>query len=317
MYGKGLNGIPASYDYINQYASHIHPSTVHVKNTALERFFFRYLTQKMFAVFEFDLPEDWDLSFFRYCLFMLGYVGVVETDKFGVIFQNCGLNGRGIYYQPTELVISNPLLKSVLRPKIGVDAELIKLMPDYGSAYDLVSFYSSMMAVCAEAAGVNMFNSKLAYIFAVDERADAETMKKLFDEIASGNPAAFVSKKRLYDDNGNQKILMMNQNLKQTYIAGDLMADLHRWENLFNTEIGIPNANFEKSERLITDEVNANNTDTVSKASVWLESIKDGMAKANKMFGLNLDARLRFEYETTEGGIADETQSLRPAADQA
>lgn len=310
MYGTGLNGIPASYDYINQYNGRIDPSTVHVRNTGLERFFFRYLTQKLFSVFEFDLPEDWDESFFRYCLFLQGYVGVLETDKFGVIFQNCGLYGRGIYYQPTELVVSNPLLKSVLRPKIGKDCELIKLMPDYGSAYDLISFYASMMAVCAEAAGVNMFNSKLAYVLLADDRANAEGLKKMFDELASGNPITVVNK-TLVDDEGNSRITMLNQNLRQTYIAGDLMADLHRWENLFNTEIGIPNANFEKSERLITDEVNANNTDTVSKATLWLETIRDGMKKANAMFGLNLGAKLRFEYETTEGGISDEADSLR------
>lgn len=310
MYGTGLNGIPASYDYINQYNGRIDPSTVHVRNTGLERFFFRYLTQKLFSVFEFTLPEDWDKSFFRYCLFLQGYVGVLETDKFGVIFQNCGLYGRGIYYQPTEIVVANPLLKSVLRPKIGKDCELIKLMPDYGSAYDLISFYASMMAVCAEAAGVNMFNSKLAYVLLADDRANAEGLKKMFDELASGNPITVVNK-TLVDDEGNSRITMLNQNLRQTYIAGDLMADLHRWENLFNTEIGIPNANFEKSERLITDEVNANNTDTVSKASLWLETVKDGMKKANAMFGLGLDARLRFEYETTEGGVNDEADALR------
>ena len=301
MYGKGLNGIPASYDYINNYNGHLIPSTVHVKNTGLEMFFFRYLTQKLFSVFEFDLPEEWDLSFFRYCLFLLGYVGVVETDRFGVIFQNCGLYGRGIYYQPTDMIITNPLLKSTLRPRIGVDCELIKLMPDYGSAYDLISFYSSMMAVCAEAAGVNMLNSTLAYIFAVDDKANAETLKKMFDQIQSGNPATFISKQKLVDDDGNPRIMMLNQNLRNTYISGELMADLHRWENLFNTEIGIPNANFEKSERLITDEVNANNTDTVSKATVWLESIREGMDKANRMFGLDLGVKLRFEYQT-EGG---------------
>ena len=313
MYGKGLNGIPASYDYINNYNGHIIPSTVHVKNTALERYFFRYLTMKLFSVFEFKLPEEWDLSYFRYCLFLLGYIGVVETDRFGVICQNCGLYGRGINYQPTDMIITNPLLKSTLHPKIGIDCELIKMMPDYGSAYDLLSFYSSMMAICAEAAGVNMLNSKLAYVFAVDDKSDAETLKKMFDQLQSGNPAVFVSKKKLVDDEGNSRIMMLNQNLKQTYIAGDLVADLHRWENRFNTEIGIPNANYEKSERLITDEVNANNTDTKAKALVWLEEMQRGMKKVNAMFGTDLDVKLRFEYQT-EGGQPDGSDNAeRPA----
>lgn len=303
---NGLNGIPYSADYINQFNSRLDPSTVHVRNTALERFFRRYLTQKLLSVYEFSLPEEWDKSFFEYCMFMLGYVAVLETDRYGVIFQNCTLYGRGIWYQPTHVIVTNPLLRSSMKPQIGVECELIKLMPDYGNAYDLVSFYASMMAVTAEAAGVNIFNSKLAYLLLADDRANAEGLKKMFDQVASGNPAAVINKS-LFDDEGNPRIQMLNQNLKQTYIAGDLMADLHRWENLFNTEIGIPNANFEKSERLITDEVNANNVDTVSKAQLWLETMKEGMKKANEMFGLDLDVRLRFEdmYEQKEGGDPD------------
>ena len=91
--------------------------------------------------------------------------------------------------------------------------------------------------------------------------------------------------------------MLFNQNLQQTYIAPQIMADLHRWKNLFLTEIGIPNSNFEKSERLITNEVNANNTETSAKVNLWLDQIKDGMKRANKMFGLDLDVKLRFNYD--------------------
>ena len=47
----GLNGLPASYDYINFYNASMEPSTVHVKNTGLSNFFSRYLIQKAISAF--------------------------------------------------------------------------------------------------------------------------------------------------------------------------------------------------------------------------------------------------------------------------
>ena len=301
----GLNGIPVGYDYINAYNGQINPSTVHCKNTALQLYFEKYLMEEVFSVFDFTLPDTWDLSFFRYCMFDLGFVGVLETDKYGVIFQNCTLKGRGIYYQPTNIIVSNPLLKNVLDPQIHVDCELIKLQPNYQGIHDLVSYYATMMALCAESSGINMLNSRLSYIFLADGRGGAESFKKLFDEIASGNPAVYA-RKELFNDNGDMKVQMLNQHLKETYIASDILADIHKWKNLFCTDVGIPNANFEKSSRLITDEVNANNDSTKSKALLWVETMKDGMERANEMFGLNLDVKLRFNYETTAEEIEDE-----------
>lgn len=93
---------------------------------------------------------------------------------------------------------------------------------------------------------------------------------------------------------------MFNQNLRDTYIAPEIMADLHRFKAMFLTEIGIPNVNFEKRERLITGEVSANNTETESKASLWIEEMRRGMKQANDMFDLQLSVKMRFADEIAE-----------------
>ena len=64
---------------------------------------------------------------------------------------------------------------------------------------------------------------------------------------------------------------------------------------MFCTTIGIKNANYEKRERLLTDEVNANNQLTESLSDVWLDTISKAFDKANEMFGLNLAIRRREE----------------------
>lgn len=286
--------IPILYDRENVAVSSASPSTIHVKNTALTAFFRRYLTQELISVFDWDIPKDWDRSYFLYTLYLTGYIAVIETDKYGVICQHGAPYGRGVFYQPVAVVISNPLLKGIMRPRIGEECEVIKMQPDWCGAYDLISYYADQMAIAAESAGINLFNSQLAYVLAATNNAQAESMKKMFDQIHSGNPAVTVDKS-LFDDEGNPNWFTFNQNLQQTYIADRIIGDLHRWKNLFLTEIGIPNSNFQKTERMITNEVNANNTETKSKAELWLETMTDGVERVNKMFGLDLSVKFRFD----------------------
>ena len=48
-------------------------------------------------------------------------------------------------------------------------------------------------------------------------------------------------------------------------------------------------------ERLNTDEVNANNVDTVSLADLWLQELKKGCKKTRDMFGIDIDVDYRFK----------------------
>jgi hypothetical protein len=70
---------------------------------------------------------------------------------------------------------------------------------------------------------------------------------------------------------------------------------MRKIEAMFDTEIGIPNANTDKRERLVTDEVNSNNAETASKAELWLDELKTGCEKANKMFDLKLSVDWRHD----------------------
>lgn len=46
------NTPPYDYEFINKYNAAVSPSTVHVKNTGLARFFKRYLLQEAMSVFK-------------------------------------------------------------------------------------------------------------------------------------------------------------------------------------------------------------------------------------------------------------------------
>lgn len=284
-----------NYDFINRYNAHIKPSTVHSQDNAQAWYFRRYLVQKILSVYEFEgIPETWSKDYFLYTLFIWGFVAVVETDKFGVIPQHCSLYGYDVFYRPTNVTIANPLLRGILQPRIGVECELIKLQPDYGSCWDIVSYYGDLLALSTESLAVNIVNSKLAYVFACDSKNVAESFKKMFDQINEGNPAVFADSK-LFDDSGEPLWTTFQNNLKQNYVAGDMLNDMLKIDARFCTEIGIPNVNLAKASGVTDNEVEANNIDTKSKAALWLECIKEGLEKVNAMFDLDLSVKFRFE----------------------
>lgn len=300
-----MQAAPYMYDYINAEVSRHSPSTVHTKNTELQRFFARYLLQKAMSVFKWNLPETWDRDYFLYVLYGIGYIAVLNTDKYGVIPQQCGLDGYNIFYQPKRALVTNPLLRGLRSLDIGTQCTLIKLQPDYGSVMDLVGFYADMMALTAETAGVNLVNSRLSYVFFGKNKNTAESQKKLFDRVASGEPATFVDT-ALYDvQSGNPSWIPFQQNVGQNYIAGDALADLRKWEMMFDTDVGIPNANTDKKERLISDEVNANNVEVTSKADLWLDQLQKSFAQTSKMFDIKLGVEWRNKPQVSaesEGG---------------
>ena len=253
----------------------------------------RYLLQKAISVFRWTMPESWDRDYFLYCLYCFGRLAIVNTDRFGVIPQACGLMGYNVYYRPTNAIITNPLLRGVLQPRIDVQCVVFKLQPDYGGILDIVQMYANLMAQATTAIGINLANSKLAYAFFAENRALAETFKKFYDAVANGQPAVAISKD-MADEQGRPRWTPFTQDIKQTYITGDLLRDLRTIENRFDTDVGIPNANTDKRERLIVDEVNANNVETYSKCELWLEQLRESCDRANAMFpglGLSVDWR--------------------------
>lgn len=297
MMGGIGEGAPYLYDYVNSYNALGQPSTSHSTDATLTRFFTRYLFQRAMSVFKWEMPRGWDQNYVLYTLYLWGYFAVFNTDKYGIIPQGCGLKGYGVQYQPTNCVITNPLFRKTYEPTIGKDCVLIRLQPDYGGISDLVSFYADMMSTTATTAGVNIANSKLSYVFVANSKAIAESMKKMFDGVASGQQAVFGDK-AMFDMDGKPMWSTFTQSLKSNYIAGDLLDDMRSWEKRFDAEVGIPTTNTEKRERLVADEVNANSEESRTRADMWLDELKRGCKEAEEMFGIKLSVDWRIKDAT-------------------
>ena len=292
-----------TYDYINLYNAARSPSTVHVKNTALRRYFRKYLLQKAISVFKWTVPDEWDKDYFLYTLYGAGFISIFYTDRYGVICQQCAPGGYNLYYRPSYVIVTNPLLKETLTLNIDQDCVLLKLQPDYSSIMDIVGYYADQLALASEAMGVNLVNTKSGVVFGAEGKARAESFKKMFDNLSEGDPAVVIDKKLMNDD-GSPAWFPFTQNIKELYVTSGILSDMRKIEAMFDTEIGIPNANTDKRERLIADEVNANNVETATRCELWMETIRKELDKANAMFpglGLAVDWRVNPKTDISDG----------------
>ena len=289
--------LPIYYNYINAANSQISPSTVHVRNSALAMYFRRYLLQRAMSVFKWTAPDYWNMDYFKYILYCWGYIAIVNTNEFGVIPQQCSLGGYNVFYAPTYAIIANPKLKGILQPAIDKQCTIIKLQPDYGGILDMVYYYADQLALCGEAVAMNIQNSKLGYVVGARSKVIAEAIKKAFDMIMTGEPLAVYDKELAGED--SPLFDTFCQNLAQNFIAPDISETMRRIENEFCTRIGINNTNTDKAERMVVDEVNANNEEVRTLADMWLESLKESCRKTRELFLLD-DFDVDWRY-TNEG----------------
>ena len=210
------------YNFINDYNAQLRPSTVHCSNTTLVGYFKRYFMNKVMSCYDITIPDSWARNYFQYALFGLGHAAVFDAGKeFGVICQAGSLSGFNVFYQPSRYVFGNPVIGS-RELKIGQDCEVVKILPDYSGLMDAISLYADLMGLCVEGAGVNLVNSKLAYVFAAQNKAAAESFKKLYDKVASGEPMVVIDKS-LFNVDGSANWQTFTQNLGQQYITDRIL----------------------------------------------------------------------------------------------
>ena len=241
------------------------------------------------------MPDNWDYDYFLTVLLSQGFITVTDTPL-GVLPLRCGVSGINVFNHPNRVIIANPVIGNLERD-IDVDCTLIKMNYNYGSpVMPIVYKYATMLADCDASIAVNLQNSKVAFIGLCTSKQQAQSMKLMYDMISKGEPAVFVK-----GDQINAEQIFYNH-VKENFIAGEVQILKRKIMSEFLTEIGVNNANTDKRERLTDNEVEANDSEIQLNAGYWLDNIKEGLEKTNKMFGLNLSIELKNTINT-EGNI--------------
>ena len=297
------NALPLSFEEVNLIQGTYLPTNTKNFNNEVFCFWQRSLFQRAISAITINgMPEEWSgpvLDFFNYCLFRIGFLGVFETEKLGLVFQPCTLKGYDFYYQPTGILVNNPLMPDT-EFKLGTEAELIKLTPDYMGIFDVVSYYAEKLALLDSAINMSIINNKVAFILGGKNKAVIQALSKIMDRINRGEPAVFFDS-RIADDPQSKDSPFQEwrrDNMKQNYLTTDQLKDFQTIINNFDAEVGIPTIPYEKAERMVTDEATSRTIDGTARARVWIETLNSSFENVNSHFGINLQAELT--YEMTE-----------------
>lgn len=296
--------IPESFEGLNQYNS-MRSVAGRVQNDLNTRYYMRSLYQRVLSGAKFKLPEAWEAinggkRYFKNVLFSLGFIGVVDTPEYGVIPQIAAPKGFGIFLQPTDLMVAQPLVN--FEGKIGVNCETINLTNDWLGVWDIVEHYAIRLSTAITSVDVSLVNSRLSVLAAAKNKNAAEALKFLYEKVSAGEPFAVFDKAIKSDSiNGeSDPIWTFSQDVSNQYITDKLLSDMDTILRQFDNEIGILAMNGKK-ERMITDEVEAENDDTCARASTWEENLTDSFNRVNKLFpNLNLSFTLKYGGEEHE-----------------
>lgn len=293
--------IPVDFEGLNQYNS-MRSVAGRVQNDYNTAYFMRALYQRIISGARFGLPEAWaeGYRYFKNVLFCAGYIGIFRTEKYGIIPQISTPSGKGLFLQPTKMLVAQPLVQ--MEGIIDENCQVIHLTNDWMGVWDIVEHYAIRLSVAITSVDVSLMNSRVSILAAAKNKSASETLKYLYERISAGEPFSVYDK--MLKDNGNENspesIWMYHQDVAQNYITDKLLADMETILKQFDNEVGIL-ALGQKKERMITDEVETLNDDANARATTWFENLQQSFDNVNRLFPeLNLTFTLRYGGEEHE-----------------
>lgn len=276
-------------DMISQFFT---PTPKDVEGLNNESYFYyqNQLLLKLYSIFQFkNIPDHWNQDYIKDVLFKQGIMYQVEKDNQIWLLGTGGYYGINMYNFPTHINIANPVLGTFNR-EIGKNGELIyfnRVNGHFQGVMPLITRYAVLLAQCDASINVSLMNSRVAHVFTTTDKSMSESLKVMYDKVTNGEPFVILNKGSL---EMAQDVAIFN-NVKNTYIANDILVTKRTLINEFLTEIGIMNANTDKRERLNTDEVNANNGETMALCSLWLDTLNKCFDRSNKLFNMNVKVK--------------------------
>lgn len=266
----------------------------------------RYLYTKLYSVFRFTLPESWDENYFRFMLFHYGSIGVIYTNEYGWVAQPYSIEKLNLYYNPAIIKVYNAFIDEPKTGVVGFNAEIIRLMDDYYGLDDIVTKYAVMLAQIDKSININLMNCNVSSVFEAESKKQAEEIKTAFGLATEGNPLVVINK----DVMQGKKLETLFPSVSTNYIVDKLLTARRGIVNQFLTEIGIKNANYEKKERLNSQEVGENDDETRAIVSVIKDNLVACLDKVNKISDLGLKVELRYDYEKPEETEVDDNGEI-------
>lgn len=278
----------------------IQPCNVKGRANISVEYYKRLLYNKLYGVFKFTLPKQWRENWFRFWLFHYGSIAVIYTKKYGWIAYPYGYKQLDLYYNPYVILVKTYDEEGIHEGVRGVNCELLHCFDDFFGFDDIVTNYATKLANIDKDININLMNTNLALVAKAENNKQAEEIKLSYKKATEGDPLVITNKSLIQTDD----LTTFVPNPKNNFLVNDLLDAKRTIINEFLTHIGIANANTDKKERLITDEVNANNNETRALIDVVFENLQKGI-EVLKSIDPSLEISVEMRYDEVNDDIVE------------
>ncbi len=252
------------------------------KDTNIRNFIIDKLNRSM-LMFKYDgLPDTVPSTELERMLQSQGFACFTKVEDDYYIF-NGGLGGEpDVYYNPTQIVISNPALK--FNKTLTIDEDCVIILNDH-IGVGLIPIYSKYGTLIAESEITMLLqtvNRRVNNLISVTDDNTADSARDYLKKLHEGD-LGFIFENKLFE----------SLKSKPAYSGegtsfSDIVAYTQYLRATMYNEIGL-NANFNmKKERMITREIDINSNSVYPLVDNMLDSRQKALEKINEMYGLNI-----------------------------
>lgn len=256
-------------------------------------FYFDRLKELAISMFEWEnLPDSMDERFLEMTLFEDGQAIVFRDDVMGMLGLQVMIGGPlNVYRVPISrrAYAVNGYQNPDLTPENSVIVFNNMLRTN---SYRDVMFFARKLYEVDRAIDVNIKGQKTPKVILCDEN-ERLTMLNLFMKYDGNQPFIFGSK------NLDLKSIQ-TLDTSSPYLSDKLYQLKTQIWNEALTYLGISNVNFNKKERLVSDEVLRNSGSTVSSRYTRLNMREKAADEINRMFGTDIRVRYREDVQLVD-----------------
>lgn len=279
-------------------------------NNGTYRFYLDRLTELSISMFDWqNVPDSIDTRFLETTLFINGSAVFfrdedlreenIEGEEVGTLLAlPVAMNGKfDLYNIPTRRTAF--ATNGYKRNLTNKDSVIVYNNMIHTNSVQTCTVYAYRLWNLDRAIGVNANAQKTPVLIRCND-SERLTLVNVYQKWEGNEPVIYGTKD--FDPNSISVL-----RTDAPYVARDLYELKTQIWNEALTYLGISNMNFQKRERLVTDEVVRNQGGTIASRYSRLEARREACKKINKMFGTNIEVYFRDDTkefdDTFDGGI--------------
>lgn len=267
-----------SYKSVAQIANNITFSYYYYKLTLIARSLF---------VWE-NLPNDMDERWIERYLFTSGKCIFYKDPNMGYMVAGLAQQGGiNCYGDPTSVApVAENYVYEGEQLINGKNCYVIRNNDLMIPTFPTIRLYSYKLTNLDRAIDTNVEAQKTPIIVRCSDR-ERLSLKNAINQRRDNEPVIWSS------DQSNIGDMVSTLEINAPPVFKDLQTQKHMVLNEVFTDLGINNANMDKRERMVANEVEANNEQVKASEDVMLKVREEACKQINRIFGLNISVRRR------------------------